>query len=168
MDPLMYAFRRFVSVPFALCAIAAYAQSSAQDGIEANKLERSQREAEFHVRLYDATIPQPSVGPRLPLPLESAPRSTLHLSEPLPPNPTTNTQVVPQGTTSADRARQELNQQQRLQQLQTPQTLNRDFDETVRQQQLQIQQLQFDRENSAQSLHDRIMRDSQGAMRQAR
>src|SRR5690349_20634212 len=112
MKAFMYLFRRLASVTLGISALAAYAGPSTQEGVQAEALERSQRETEFHVRLYDAPIPQPTVGRRVPLPLETAPRSTLHLSEPLPANPTTNTQVVPQAPSSVDRARQDLTQQQ--------------------------------------------------------
>jgi hypothetical protein len=165
MGRFMDAYRRLAALALGLASAAVYAQNTAQDQLQQNTLQRTQQEREFHVRLYDAPVPKPSTGPSLPLPLESAPRSTLHLSDPLPPNPTTPSQVIPRAADPSERQRLDLSQQQRLQQLQTPQTANRDFDATVRQQQLQIQQLQFDRENSAQSLHDRIMRDSQGAMR---
>jgi hypothetical protein len=114
----------------ALVAGTVWAQDSPRDGTDRNLLERQQREAGFHVRLYD-NAPPPRPGGNalsLPLPLETS-------------------------------------QQQRLQQLQLQ---NKNLDEPVRQQQTQMQQLQFDRENQAQSLHDQIMRDSQGSMRQVR
>jgi hypothetical protein len=163
----MVQVRRSASLLFSLSmvAAAAFAQPGAQDGAQRNLLERDQQEAEFHVRLYDARVPKPTSGPSLPLPLETAPRSTLHLSEPLAPNPTEPAEVPPPLSGSSARLQKDLDQQQRLQQLQMQ---NQQLDETVRQQQIQIQQLQFDRENSAQSLHDRIMRDSQGAIRQGR
>src|SRR5690349_24520483 len=114
MNAFMDAFRRLASLALGMSTLLAYAGPSVQDGLQANTLERVQRENEFHVRLYDAPIPQPSAGPRLPLPLETAPRSTLHLSQPLPPNPTKDTQVVPQTPSSGEPARQDLTQQQRL------------------------------------------------------
>ena len=74
----------------------------------------------------------------------------------MPPNPTRRQPSAPL-TSDAARLPLDVNQQQRLQQLQLQ---NKNLDEPVRQQQIQIQQLQFDRENQAQSLHDQIMRDS--------
>ena len=43
---------------------------------------------------------------------------------------------------------------------------NKNLEELVRQQQIQIQQLQFDRENQAQHLNEQIQRDSKGSMQQ--
>src|SRR5689334_17109167 len=108
----------------------AIAQPGPQDDAQRNLLERDQREAEFHVRLYEARVPRPSTGPTLPLPLETAPRSTLHLSEPLPPNPTERAEVPPPLSGSSARLQKDLDQQQRLQQLQMQ---NQHLDETVRQ-----------------------------------
>ena len=141
-------------------------QNPAQDGVSRNLLERQQRENEFHVKLYDDAPPKSTARtPGLPLPLETNPRSTLDLGEPLPPNPTTSQASTPRGSDTAQQLQRDLSQQQRLQQLQQQ---NKDLAEPVRQQQMQIQQLQFDRENNAQGLHDRIMRDSQGSMQQVR
>jgi len=141
-------------------------QNPAEDGVTRNLLDREQRENEFHVKLYDNTPPKSTARtPTLPLPLETNPRSTLDLGEPLPPNPTTSQAATPRMSDTAQQLQRDLNQQQRLQQLQQQ---NKDMAEPVRQQQMQIQQLQFDRENNAQGLHDRIMRDSQGSMQQVR
>jgi len=145
---------------------AAQLQNPAQDDVSRNLLERQQRENEFHVKLYDDAPPKSTARtPSLPLPLETNPRSTLDLGEPLPPNPTTSQAIRPRGSDTPQQLQRDLSQQQRLQQLQQQ---NKDLAEPVRQQQMQIQQLQFDRENNAQGLHDRIMRDSQGSMQQAR
>jgi hypothetical protein len=145
---------------------AAQQRNPAQDDVSRNLLERQQRENEFHVKLYDNTPPKSTARtPTLPLPLETNPRSTLDLGEPLPPNPTTSQAATPRMSDTAQQLQRDLNQQQRLQQLQQQ---NKDMAEPVRQQQMQIQQLQFDRENNAQGLHDRIMRDSQGSMQQVR
>ena len=148
----------------ALTAGTVWAQDGPKDGTDRSLLERHQRETGFHVRLYDnAPPPRPSgSAPSLPLPLETSPRSTLDLGEPLPPNPTRSQPSAPL-TSDAARLPLDVNQQQRLQQLQLQ---NKNLDEPVRQQQIQIQQLQFDRENQAQSLHDQIMRDSRGTLRQ--
>jgi hypothetical protein len=145
---------------------AAQPQNPAQDGVSRNALERQQRENEFHVKLYDNAPPKSTARtPSLPLPLETSPRSTLDLGEPLPPNPRTTQAIAPRVSDTAQQLQWDLSQQQRLQQLQQQ---NKDLPEPVRQQQMQIQQLQFDRENNAQGLHDRIMRDSQGSMQQVR
>jgi hypothetical protein len=142
---------------------AGQAWSAAEDDIARNRLERQQNENGFHVKLYDNTPPRPmSWGRSLPLPLETSPPSTLDLGDPLPPSPTRGQPSAPL-TSEAARLPLDVNQQQRLQQLQLQ---NKNLDEPVRQQQMQIQQLQFDRENQAQSLHDQIMRDSRGSVRQ--
>ncbi len=160
--------------PWAACLLiaaglasgTALAQENGQDAVNRNLLERQQRESGFHVDLYDNTVPKPmGKRPSLPLPLESAPRSEIDLGPGLPPNPNTANPIAPLTTESSARKQLDLSQQQRLQQLQLQ---NKNLDEPLRQQQQQIQSLQFDRENQAQSLHDQIMRDSQGAMRQAR
>jgi hypothetical protein len=163
----MYRHRRAASLLFSAVALlgATQARSGAEDGVARNVLERQQNENGFHVKLYDNQAPPPmNSGRALPLPLETSPRSTLDLGDPLPPNPA---RTQPAAPLSSDAARLPLdvNQQQRLQQLQLQ---NKDLDEPQRRQQVQIQQLQFDRENQAQSLHDQIMRDSQGSMRQIR
>jgi hypothetical protein len=150
---------------FLVVAAPASAQAGPPDGVARNLLERQQRETDFHVRLYDNAPPKPMASsPSLPLPLETSPRSQLDLGG-LPANPTANQPITPQVPDAGQRRQLEVSQQQRLQQLQLQ---NKNLDEPVRQQQTQIQQLQFDRENQAQSLHDQILRDSQGAMRQVR
>jgi hypothetical protein len=166
----MFQMRRTTCVLLSVIALTAGtvgAQDSPKDGTDRNLLERQQRETGFHVRLYDNTPPpRPSSNaPSLPLPLETSPRSTLDLGPPLPQNPNTNLSQPPQPLDPSQRRALEISQQQRLQQLQLQ---NKNLDEPVRQQQTQVQQLQFDRENQAQSLHDQIMRDSQGSMRQVR
>lgn len=146
---------------FPVVAAPAFAQDGPQDGVARNLLERQQRETDFHVRLYDNAPPKP-MGSSSSLPLETSPKSQLDLGG-LPANPTAA--ITPQVSDAGPRRQLEVSQQQRLQRLQLQ---NKNLDEPVRQQQTQIQQLQFDRENQAQSLHDQILRDSQGAMRQVR
>lgn len=163
----MFRHRRAASLLLSTLALlgAAQARSAAGDGIARNVLERQQNENGFHVKLYDNSPPPPmNWGRSLPLPLETSPRSTLDLGDPLPPNPTRSQPAAPLSSDAA-RVPLDVNQQQRLQQLQLQ---NKNLYEPVRQQQEQIQQLQFDRENQAQSLHDQIMRDSQGSMRPLR
>jgi len=168
METDMFRHRRAASLLLSTFALlgAGQARSAAGDGIARNMLERQQNENGFHVKLYDDRRPPPPMtsARALPLPLETSPRSTLDLGDPLPPNPT---RAQPSAPLSSDAARLPLdvNQQQRLQQWQLQ---NKNLDEPARQQQIQLQQLQFDRENQAQSLHDQIMRDSQGAMRLTR
>jgi len=167
METNMFRHRRAASLLLSTCALlgATLARSAAEDGIARNVLERQQNENGFHVKLYDNRPPLPMTGGRaLPLPLETSPRSTLDLGEPLPPNPTRSQSAAPLSSDAA-RLPLDVNQQQRLQQLQLQ---NKNLDEPIRQQQVQTQQLQFDRENQAQSLHDQIMPDSQGSMRQTR
>jgi hypothetical protein len=156
-----------------LCAalISIPAAALAADGVERNLLERQQREADFHVKLFDTTPPRPMAhGPQLPLPLETAPRSTQDLGEPLPPNPTRAVPSAPGPDTS--RLHLDLSQQYRQEQLQQQSQPLEDAlhpqQSQILQQQLQTQQLQFDRENRSQGLSDRILRESQGAMRQTR
>src|SRR5262245_15908198 len=141
-------------------------QDGPQDGIQRNLLERQQREAGFHVKLYDNTPPQPTGGAiGLPLPLETSPPSVLDLSSPLPPNPTASQPAKSGISGDSERRQLDVSRQQRLQQLQLQ---NKTVEEPMRQQQMQIQQLQFDRENQARSLHDQIMRDSKSSMGQVR
>jgi hypothetical protein len=165
----MFQLRRGTSLLLAagaLLNITTPGFADTQDEVARNLLERQQRENDFHVRLYDNAPPRPmSKGPTLPLPLETSPRSVLDLGPPLPPNPTSSQAVAPQPSDAGQQGQLSVSQQQRLQQLQLQ---NKNLDEPMRQQQQQIQQLQFDRENQAQSLHDQIMRDSQGSMRHVR
>jgi len=145
------------------CAVAT-AQSSPNDGINRNLLQREQQSADFHVRLYDtgraggqdALVPLPPVphsfiGPELyQVPSGGAPGGT-------------NNSGVPLG--AADR--QQLNDSQLRRQLEL-QTQNKLFDEPTRQQQSQIQQLQFGRENQAQQLQQQIQRDSSNLIQRSR
>jgi beta-glucosidase-like glycosyl hydrolase len=63
--------------------------------------------------------------------------------------------------------RQQLNDSQLRRQLEL-QTQNKLFDQPTRQQQSQIQLLQFGRENQAQQLQQQIQRDSGNLMQQLR
>jgi len=134
------------------------AQNSAQDGIDRNLLQREQRSAEFHVRLYDdaRSAQQTATTPLPPVPHSFVGRE---LSE-VPVAPPTAAVTAQRPGVSAT---QQLDDSQQRRQLEL-QTQNRFQDEPTRQQQSQIQQLQFGRENQAQQLQQQIRRDSDSIM----
>jgi len=150
------ASRLIAAMLLAVSSTVAAAQSSPNDGIERNLLEREQQSADFHVRLYDNAR---AAGQNALVPLPPVPHSFIgpELYEaPLGrPSGGTNNAGVASGRTD----RQQLNDSQLRRQLEL-QTQNKIFDEPTRQQQSQIQQLQFDRENQAQQLQQQIQRDS--------
>jgi hypothetical protein len=144
-------------------SVAVAAQDAPRDGIDRNLLERQQQELEFHVKLYDT-------------PRESAPPATVMLPPPNsftvresyerpPPTPPAAKITLP--APADPLPREQLNDSQLRRQLEL-QAQTRNMDELSRQQQSQTQQLQFGRENQAQQLQDRILRDSSGLMRQLR
>ena len=140
----------------------ALAQNGAQDGIDRNLLQREQRAAEFHVRLYDdaRSAQQSAATPLPPVPHSFVGRELY--DAPVPTSPTVTAQ--PPG---ASASQQQLDDSQLRRQLEL-QTQNRIQDEPTRQQQSQFQQLQFDRENQAQQLQQQIRRDSDGVMQRTR
>ena len=138
-----------------------FAQNGAQDGIDRNLLQREQRAAEFHVRLYDdARSAQQSAAPALPpVPHSFVGRELYDAPVPTPP-----AVAQPPGGAASQ---QQLDDSQLRRQLDL-QTQNRFQDESTRQQQNQIQQLQFGRENQAQQLQQQIRRDSDSVMQRMR
>ena len=145
------------------CGIAA-AQSSPNDGIDRNLLQREEQSSDFHVRLYDNTR---AAGQDALIPLPPVPHSPLgpelyHAPSARAPNGSANV-----GVSSDAVNRQLLNDSQLRRQLEL-QTQNKLFDEPTRQQQSQIQQLQFGRENQAQQLQQQIQRDSSNLIQHSR
>jgi len=137
----------------ALVASAA-AQTGPQDGIDRTLLQREQQEREFHVRLYEQGQ---ASGQNALIPLPPVKHSFVgrELSQP-PPVPGAKSESAAAGGLGDQ---QLLNDSQLRRQLEL-QTQNRWRDEPTRQQQSQIQQLQFGRENQAQQLQQQIQRGS--------
>jgi hypothetical protein len=145
-----------VSTP-ALC------QVHPQDGIDRNLQERAAREHEFHVRLQED-------APPLPRPIDPGkggfkfyvptPGSEILRREQVP-QPATPPRIAP-GKSVVSGETQLLDSQSRRQMELQTQIQNRP--EAERQQILQIQQLGFDRETSAQDLGSKILRDSSRAL----
>ena len=141
------------------CGVAT-AQGSPNDGIDRNLLHREQQSADFHVRLYDAGR---TGGQDALIPLPPVPHSFIG-----PELYQVPSDGLPGGTSSTGAAdRQQLNDSQLRRQLEL-QTQNKLFDEPTRQQQSQIQQLQFGRENQAQQLQQQIQRDSSKLIQRSR
>jgi hypothetical protein len=140
------------------------AQSGPHDGIDRNLLRRDQQEQEFHVRLYDTAR---AVGQDALMPLPPVPHSVMgpELYEAPSARTPVGTANVPEPLDAVNR--QQLSDTQLRRQLEL-QTQNKMFDEPTRQQQNQIQQLQFGRENQAQHLQQQIQRDSGNLMQQLR
>jgi len=139
---------------------------SAQDGIDRNLQQRAAREHEFHVGL-EASIPPPrpyvpgKSGFQISIPTPGS--AILQRDKPLPTQP--QARVTPgQSVVSGDLQLQD-SQSRRQMELQT-QLQNRPDPgaDAERQQMLQIQQLQFNRETSSQDLGSKIMRDSARAL----
>ena len=149
----------FAMMLLTAASLPALAQNSAQDGIDRNLLQRDQRSAEFHVRLYDdaRSAQQSAATPLPPVPHSFVGRELY--DAPVSAAPTAAT-VQP---SNAGASQQRLDDSQQRRQLEL-QTQNRFQDEPTRQQQSQIQQLQFGRENQAQQLQQQIRRDSDSMM----
>jgi len=154
-----FASRLIASMLLASAWQSGAAQNTANDGIDRSLLQRDQLEREFHVRLYDSSrvagqgaliplppVPHSFVGPELYQPKGTTTGGTASVSGPL-----------------GGFDRQQLNDSQLRRQLEL-QTQNKFMDEASRQQQSQIQQLQFGRENQAQHLQQQIQRDSGSVM----
>ena len=146
----------------ALCEVAA-AQSSPQDGIDRNLLQRQQQSSDFHVRLYDAGK---AAGQGALIPLPPVPHSFVGPELYEPPSAGASSSVGKVGVLPDAASQQQLNDSQLRRQLEL-QTQNKIFDEPTRQQQSQIQQLQFGRENQAQQLQQQIQRDSSNLMQRS-
>ena len=138
----------------------AWAQTLPQDGIDRSLLQRDQQERDFHVKLYDAPragVPRTTVT--LPLPRSFSERESYERAPDVPP--ASNPPALSTSPNSTERLQLEDSQLRRQLELQTQ---NKLMDDVSRQQQSQIQQLQFGRENQAQQLQQGIMRDSNSMM----
>ena len=144
------------------CALAA-AQTSPQDGIDRNLLQRQQQSADFHVRLYDAAK---AAGAGALIPMPPVPHSFVGPELYEAPSGGASGSVGKTGLPPDGAIQQQLNDSQLRRQLEL-QTQNKIFDEPTRQQQSQIQQLQFGRENQAQQLQQQIQRDSNSLMQRS-
>jgi hypothetical protein len=145
-----------------LCEVAA-AQSSPQDGIDRNLLQRQQQSSDFHVRLFDSAR---AVGQDALIPLPPVPHSFVGPELYQAPSVGVSSSVGKVGVPPDAASQQQLNDSQLRRQLEL-QTQNKIFDEPTRQQQSQIQQLQFGRENQAQQLQQQIQRDSSNLMQRS-
>ena len=138
----------------------AWAQTLPQDGIDRSLLQRDQQERDFHVKLYDAPragVPRTTVT--LPLPRSFSERESYERAPDVPP--ASNPPALSTSPNSTERLQLDDSQLRRQLELQTQ---NKLMDDVSRQQQSQIQQLQFGRENQAQQLQQGIMRDSNSMM----
>ena len=135
------------------------AQTSPEDGIDRNLLQRQQQSSDFHVRLYEEGK---AAGQGALIPLPPVPHSFIGPELYQAPSPSASSSTGKVGSLP-DAANRQLNDSQLRRQLEL-QTQNKFFDEPTRQQQNQIQQLQFGRENQAQQLQQQIQRDSSNLM----
>ena len=142
---------------------ALHAQDLPRDGIERNLLQRQQSEREFHVKLYDApSAAAPKATVTLPLPETFTERESYERA------PTTGTGATVTGPAAPDSTvSPRLDDSQARRQLEL-QIQTRPLDDLARQQQNQIQQSQFGRENQAQDLQQRILRNSNDSMQRLR
>jgi hypothetical protein len=135
-----------------------WAQTSPQDGIDRGLLQRDQQERDFHVKLYDAPradVPRTTVT----LPRSFSERESYERGPDVPP--ASNPSAISSSPNASGRLQLDDSQLRRQLELQTQ---NKLMDDISRQQQSQIQQLQFGRENQAQQLQQGIMRDSNSMM----
>jgi len=141
------------------------AQNTPNDGIDRNLLQRSQQDREFHVRLYDS-LPVAGEGALAPLPPVPHSFGGPELYQPAGAGRAAPANGAAPTATGLER-QQQLNDSQLRRQLEL-QTQNKFMDEPSRQQQSQIQQLQFGRENQALHLEQQIQRDSGSVMQRLR
>jgi hypothetical protein len=154
-----FASRLIAAMLLASAWQAGVAQNSPHDGIDRNLLQRDQQEREFHVRLYDSAR---AAGQGALVPLPPVPHSFVGPELYQPPGATPGgTASVPAPVAGSDRLQLDDSQLRRQLELQTQ---DKFIDEASRQQQSQIQQLQFGRENQAQHLQQQIQRDSSNLM----
>ena len=145
----------------AIGGTGAWAQTSPQDGIDRGLLQPDQQERDFHVKLYDAPrVGVPRTTVTLPLPRSFSDRESYERAPDVPP-PASNDPAVSSAPNATERLHLDDSQLRRQLELQTQ---NKLMDDISRQQQSQIQQLQFGRENQAQQLQQGIMRDSNRMM----
>lgn len=151
-----------LAVMVATASSTALAQNAPQDGIDRNLLERQQREADFHVRLFDEPVGNRSATPATaPLVPESFSKRESFAAPPPQSTPRVGSPPVVQNG-AAGRQTLEDSQLRRQLELQSRTGLQ---DPLGRQPDSQIQQLQFGRENQAQQLQQQIQRDSNSFMR---
>ena len=141
----------------------ATAESSPQDGIDRNLLQRQQQSSDFHVRLYDSAR---AAGQDALIPLPPVPHSFVGPELYQAASVGASSSVGKVGVLPDAANQQQLNDSQLRRQLEL-QTRNKIFDEATRQQQSQLQQLQFGRENQAQQLQQQIQRDSSNLMQRS-
>jgi hypothetical protein len=152
-----------VALAIALAPTAA-GQSNPRDQIDRNLQQRAAREREFGVRLEeDRTLPppitaQPGTGLKFYVP---TPGSEILGREPAPAAHATPRRVEPAPAVVDSRIQLEDSQQRRQTGLQSQ---TQQIPEPQRQQMLDTQKLQFERETQAQDLGSRILRDSERAM----
>jgi hypothetical protein len=162
MEEMRLSTARLVAFLLSGWGALALAQSSPQDGIDRNLLQRQQQSSDFHVRLYDAAK---AAGQDALIPLPPVPHSFVGPELYEAPSGGVSSGVgkiaLPDAATQ-----QQLNDSQLRRQLEL-QTQNKIFDEPTRQQQSQIQQLQFGRESQAQQLQQQIQRDSSSLMQRS-
>jgi len=154
-----FASRLVASAALAFACQGVAAQNSPNDGVDRNLLQRDQHEREFHVRLYDSTQ---AAGQGALAPLPPIPHSFVGPELYQVPGPTPGATASASAPT-AGFDRQQLNESQLRRQLEL-QTQNKFMHEPSRQQQSQIQQLQFGRENQAQHLQQQMQRGSGNAL----
>ena len=146
----------------------AAAQVQPQDGIDRNLQQRAAREHEFHVGLEESIpIPRPYVPGKSGLQIYIPTPGSEILRRDKRPQPAPAPRVTPGPSVVSDELQLQDSQSRRQMELQTQ--LQNPSDpgaaaEAARQQALQIQQLQFNRETSSQDLGSKIMRDSQRAL----
>jgi hypothetical protein len=171
----MWLFRIAISLCLVGWAVStvALAENQAQDAIDRNLQARAAQAREFHVQLQDATPPPPhpmvrgETGLKFYIPTPGG--DILHREPPpLPAAPPPQPRIVPGKSVVSDQMQLTESQRRRQLELQTqlgnapiPATPQA---ETSRQEAVQSQQLQFERENRAQELGAKIMRDSSRAV----
>jgi hypothetical protein len=146
--------------------LSVHAQPRPQDDIDRNLQERAARERAFGVRLEEARPvpppPQPADASRsIVLP---TPGTEILRREPLPPRIHGKPAVVPAAPVVNEQVLVDESQRRRLMELQT-QTSVRPIDDPTRRPTLDVQQLQFEREQRATDLHSRILRNADSAGR---
>jgi hypothetical protein len=138
---------------------AVCAQDRPQEGIERNLLQRQQSEREFHVKLFDApAAPTPAPTSRLPLPRAFTERESYQAPPAIAREPANAPPAAVRSPISSQLDDSQTRRQLELQIQTVP------LSEVARQQQSQIQQSQFARENQAHDLQEGILRNSSDSM----
>lgn len=158
-------FARFLAAAgLATVLGAVHAQTLGRDGIDRDLLQRQQAEREFHVKLYDSPSGSPGskVTVTLPIPRQFTDRESYERTSADTGGTAAAGPVPPGSAVSPKLDDSQLRRQLELQ-IQT-----RSLDDVARQQQSQIQQSQFGRENQAQDLNQSILRNSSDSMQRLR